>query len=41
MTPLPLEPMGPQVFYGNILQDVGLTVAAEAAVRAADPGDPA
>jgi hypothetical protein len=39
----PLEATGPQVLYGkaHILQDVGLTVAAEAAVRAAYPGDAA
>jgi hypothetical protein len=39
----PLETTGPQVFYGktHILPDVGLTVAAEAAVQAAYPGDAA
>jgi len=39
----PLEATGPQVFYDktHALQHMGLTVAAEAAVRAAYPGDPA
>jgi hypothetical protein len=39
----PLNAMGPQIFYGktHILQDPGLTVAAEAADRAAYSGDAA